>query len=302
MFNWFCWRKDFFTSKPVYTPANPSIAATAITTKLDASIAETRELSSRIIKKLEEAVEDREQLLAEVFNSIEGFLILKGPQGEWKLLNTYGKELFGIKDGIYKGLFNSDISVISPVFKSLKSRATDTDIMAWESKASITFEERMLDDNGRELIYEVNKIPIFDEEGNKKYLLVHGINVTEEFENTKHITMLVKALDQASDSIIVTDHLHKIIYANQAYINCTGYTLKEILGQHANFISTIDSDIKVNLKETIIRGEVWQGSIINKHKDGTKVEGVLTITPVLNGKPYPIYYIGVKRLTNKEKQ
>jgi PAS domain S-box-containing protein len=294
MFNWFCWRGDL-KDKVV----KPSVASIKIEENLESSISETRAISNRIIRKLEAKLEDRETLLAEVFNTIDGFLCLKDAEGRWKLLNTFGKRLYGLEGIEYKEKIDAEIAEISPRYANSLRQCVHTDNLAWNAGETIQIEERSIDSFDKESIFEVTKTPIYDEDGNKKYLLIHGVNVTEEYENTKHITMLVKALDQASDSIIVTDNKHAIIYANKAYLSCTGYTLKEILGQKADFQPTNDN-IKINLKDTIMKGEIWQGSVLNRHKDGSMVDGVLTITPVLNGKPYPIYYIGVKRLTNKE--
>lgn len=300
MFNWFNWKRDYFTSKPVYNMDNPSKAALALADSLESSIAETREVSTRLIRKLEQKLEDREDLLNNVFNTINGFLCLKDASGRWKLLNNFGKHLYGIEGIVYKEKLDSEIADISPRYRASLKQCTHTDNLAWEAGESIHIEERTIDSFGNELIFEVTKTPIFDDLGNRKYLLVHGINVTEEYENNKHITMLVKALDQASDAIVVTDYNHKIIYANSAYIGCSGYELKELIGKKVDFMSVVDESIKINIKDTITKGDIWQGPITNKHKDGTLIDGVLTITPVLNGKPYPIYYIGVKRLKNKE--
>ena len=52
--------------------------------------------------------------------------------------------------------------------------------------------------------------------------------------------------------------------------------------------------------ERITKALPWAGEMINKTKTGEILNEMISITPVLNGKPYPIYYIAVNRPLNEE--
>lgn len=287
MFNWFFWRKDFIKNNN-----NPEYLQTAISCGLEDKIAETRELSARIIQKLEDKLDDREALLNEVFNTINGFLCLKDGIGNWKLLNNYGKKLYGLEGISYKEKSNKEVSEIASRY-NLDFASSDE--LAWVQEDSIEVEERVILGN-TEHIFQVTKTPVFDTDGSRKYMLIHGVDVTEEYENNRQISMLIKALNHASDAIVVADYNHRIIYANDAYCKCTGYTVKELMGMYTSFVSLINPNIEIDVTKVIETGQVWQGKVSNKHKNGTLVDGMLTITPMLNGKPYPVYYVCVKRL------
>jgi PAS domain S-box-containing protein len=279
--------------------------------KLQETVLETNCLSQRIIHKLEDKLSivehklsDREELLNIIFASIPDILILKDGQGRWQLINPYAKKIFGLEGNDYKNKTDNEISVLSPKFKDMQDICSKTDEQAWADRAPVQIEERSIDIYGTESIFDMTKIPIFNEDGTNKHLLVHGKNITEELANTKHIRMLLNALNKASDSITVTDHLHNIIYANNKFCQVFGYTLEEVLDKPRKLIASgnTPSSTYDEMFESINNGISWTGKMINKTKSGTEIEEVVTITPILNGKPHPIYYIGVNRLVERRKE
>jgi PAS domain S-box-containing protein len=288
MFKWFKWHDLVEPSKP------SAVAAELISKTMDETLLETRELTSRIIKKLENRLEDREELLSNVFNTVKGILCLKDAEGRWKVLNAEGKRTFGLEGSEYKEKTNEEVALLSPRYSQGLINSTKTDEAAWKAGSSICFEDRIVDSFGTEKVYSISKTPIFDQDGNRKYLLAHLIDITEEVENTRHINALVKALDHASDSIVVLDSNFVVIYANKAYLEMCGRSLTEKSGRAPSFLTSLKIDVVNDLKTT---GKVWSGEVSSVSKTGELVPGILTITPVLNGKPYPIYYIGVKRVT-----
>ncbi len=269
------------------------------------TVKETSEVSQKLLQKLEKVehdLQDREELLDVIFQTIPDFLLLKDGDGRWILLNSYGKKLYGIRAREYKNKTDREIAEqICPWYLEELNRCVETDEQAWISKRSNQYEEIFEDPNGRKYVFDVTKTPIYNDDGSRKYLLVHGRNITEEVENSKHITMLIKALNHASDSIAVTDHLHRILYANEAFCTTYGYDINELLMKPMNLVSSGQTPrfIYEEMSKTITSGEVWTGVLTNRKKNGDTFQEIVTISPVLNGKPYPVYYISVKRLLER---
>lgn len=69
----------------------------------------------------------------------------------------------------------------------------------------------------------------------------------------------------------ITDQKGKIIYANAAFCKISGYATEELVGNNHNIVNSgfHAKDYFSNLWKTIHRGEIWQGEIRNKRKDGT---------------------------------
>lgn len=294
-----CWRKSHKENNKSCTSDIDFLEE-----KLNNTILDTREVSNRIIAKLENKVSlveqqlsEREELLYLVFNSIPDLLILKDSEGRWKIINNYTKKFFGLlTPNEYKNKTDAEIAEISPRYKDMLEICASTDEQVWLSRESLQLEKHTHDSFGIESIFDVVKTPIYNPDGSRKHLLVHGKNVTDEVNNTKHIKMLLTALDKASDSISVTDHNDKVIYANEAFCNTYGYALNEILDKPRNFfLSRMDNFVLDNMYKTLGAAHAWVGELFSRDKDGIEFKELVHITPILNGKPYPIYYICVNR-------
>jgi PAS domain S-box-containing protein len=280
-----------------------------LNSKLEETVLDTSNISQRIIKKLEakvhhiqEELSEREELLGHVFSGVSDVLILKDGTGHWKLVNDYGKKILGINGTDYKDKTDLEMCSISPRFKIMYRSSILTDKQTWDAKIPMQFEQYYTDDAGKEIIFDVLKTPVFEEDGSKKHLLVHGKNITEQLTNTKHIRMLIAALNKACDSITVTDHNHIIIYANNAFCDTYEYSIDEVLNKPRNIVvSGITSDkVFREMFKSITSAIPWSGEMTNKTRTGKLLRELVSITPVLNGKPYPIYYIAVNRPITKE--
>lgn len=108
---------------------------------------------------------------------------------------------------------------------------------------------------------------------------------------------LLTAFNQLSEAIIVTDTRGFIMYANPAAEKITGYSIDEMLGMNMNmFRSGIHSKEFFNtLWHTILSGVSWEGTIINRRKNGELFTEYMVITPVKNDDGHIINFVAVKR-------
>ncbi len=97
------------------------------------------------------------------------------------------------------------------------------------------------------------------------------------------------AMDQHAN-VSITDVAGKIIYVNDRFCECTGYSRDELIGQNHSILKSShhpDSFFK-EMRETVAAGEVWHGEICNRAKSSRLIWLNTTIVPFLNpaGKPY----------------
>ena len=78
------------------------------------------------------------------------------------------------------------------------------------------------------------------------------------------------AIDQAADSIVITDTDACIQYVNPAFTRLTGYSPQEVIGKSPNILKSGRQNPMFyrNLWDTIRAGQVWHGKLINRRKDG----------------------------------
>ncbi|BCB27269.1 hypothetical protein SKTS_21550 [Sulfurimicrobium lacus] len=104
------------------------------------------------------------------------------------------------------------------------------------------------------------------------------------FALRKQIEWRTAAMHSAGEAMHVTDRNGVIEYVNPAFCASTGYAPEEAIGKKPSLLKSgfQDTAFYENLWTTILKGETWQGEIINRRKDGSSITLVMTITPVLD--------------------
>ncbi len=113
------------------------------------------------------------------------------------------------------------------------------------------------------------------------------------------------ALNAAGNAIVITDRNGTIVWTNQAFSTLTGYSAKEAIGENPrNLVKSgvQDQAFYKNLWDTILAGNVWQGEITNRRKDGSLYPEDQTITPVRDDRGEITHFIAIRRDLTEEKQ
>jgi len=115
---------------------------------------------------------------------------------------------------------------------------------------------------------------------------------------------LVTAVEQAAETIVITDTQGTILYANPAFEITTGYTCKEALGQNPRILKSGKQDAAFyrQMWSMLNNGKVWTGNFINKRKDGSLYEEEASISPMRDGAGTIVNYVAVKRDVTHEVQ
>ena len=94
--------------------------------------------------------------------------------------------------------------------------------------------------------------------------------------------LLLTAIEQAHESIVITDVAGRIEYVNPAFTRVNGYARDEAVGQDPSLLKSgrHTPDFYGALWETILAGRVWQGEIVNRRRDGTLYGAEMSIAPV----------------------
>ncbi len=119
----------------------------------------------------------------------------------------------------------------------------------------------------------------------------------------RQMSQLSAVVEQAAESIVITDTEGLIQYVNPAFIAITGYSQAEALGQNPSVLKSgrQDDDYYRELWETLTRGEIWHGNFVNKRKDGTFYDEAAVIFPIRNDRGEITSFAAVKRDITNEK-
>ena len=123
------------------------------------------------------------------------------------------------------------------------------------------------------------------------------IIAAERFSLKEGFDLLAMAMAQIDEGILISDSSATILYVNSAFTRITGYTLEEAVGQNARLLKSDQQDPAFyrDLWKTILSGEVWQGELINRRKDGTSYLKRLTIAPIRNQESAISHFVSVMR-------
>jgi len=149
-----------------------------------------------------------------------------------------------------------------------------------------------------ETIFEVDKSRKFIRKANEKLQQhveertrdLHESYETLEYEIEKHLQTedrllkLSQAIEHAGEGIFITDKAGQVEYVNQAFCKMMGYSTDETLGNTPAILKSDEQskDFYENLWSTILSGKVWNGSVVNKKKDGDKISLMMTIAPIFD--------------------
>ena len=115
---------------------------------------------------------------------------------------------------------------------------------------------------------------------------------------------LSTAIEQIAEAVMITDTDGTILYVNPAFEQVSGYSHGEAIGRNPRILKSGKQDDAVyqQLWRTISAGNVWEGRLVNKRKDGTLYTGDIIITPVRDQQGEIVNYVATQHDVSREIQ
>jgi PAS domain S-box-containing protein len=207
-------------------------------------------------KKAEEKITTERNKLATILTNIgEGVNIVR-PDYTIKYQNKFLSDRFGdlIGNKCHQGFMDSPYPCEGcPMKRTI------------ENNCSESVEQKGKD--GR--YYELFVAPLKNPDGSVDALEVVR-DITDKKKVQEKIAFLAGIVDHASESVIATDKNGKIIYVNPATEKMYEYTKDELIDKELEMINAelYRERIQKEIYEAALCGEVWQGELLNRRKDG----------------------------------
>ena len=189
-------------------------------------------------------------------------------------------------DAFLDAVHPDDLEVVNRAYRDSVKNKTGYDLV-----------HRLLMSDGRIKFVNERCRTDYDQDGTPLRSLGTVQDITEYMLAEESRLQLLTAIEQASESFIITDKNIRIQYVNPAFEQLTGYAKDEVLDKNPRIIKSgkqSDSFYR-EMWDTLKKGKVWKGHLINRKKDGSLFEEDATITPVVDDKGIIINYIAVKR-------
>lgn len=122
-------------------------------------------------------------------------------------------------------------------------------------------------------------------------------DITGQKQTEGKLRLVVGALEAAANGIVITDRKGVICWVNRAFEMLTGYDAKEVMGLTPNFLKSgkQDDSLYAVMWQTIAKGEVWRGELVNKRKDGSFYNEDMMITPLRDSNGMVTHFIAIKQ-------
>ena len=118
------------------------------------------------------------------------------------------------------------------------------------------------------------------------------------------IRKLTRAVEQSPLSIMITKPDGEIEYINPGFTNWTGYLPHEVIGKRPDILKSgiTHASIYKTLWDTICAGQVWQGELCNRKKNGELFWEQTSISPIFDSSGRIIHFLGIKQDITERKR
>ncbi len=228
-----------------------------------------RDISDR--KKAEKALQESEERFRRLADdvSFEGLIIHE--QGKIVDVNKNFAWMYGYERNELIGMNAMD--TIAPHARDLVRKHIGE---GWES----VYEATGMRKDGTLFPIEVHAKP-FPLEG-KELRAAAVRDLSERKRSEENLNRLFTAVEQAGETIMITDPEGTILYVNPAFEKTTGFSVEDAIGEKPSILASgkHGKEFYTAMQQALQQGDVWRGRFTNKKKDGTLYEETATISPI----------------------
>ncbi len=130
------------------------------------------------------------------------------------------------------------------------------------------------------------------------FILLRWNQLSARFvRSNAQLSKLSHAVEQTGESILIANRDGTIEYVNPAFTKVTGYESEEVLGKNPSLLSSGKQDSRFYKKmwSAILAGQVWQGEVVDKRKDGSLYRAELSISPIMDELNQVHHFVAIQR-------
>lgn len=229
-------------------------------------------------------------------DALQDIVTIQNMDLEISRANKYAHELFGFELGelnnrkCYEVFLQRDTPCVDcPVMKTGEDGC---------SHSGLIYNEQM------DKTFRVSSFPILNEAGEMHQLVHVAKDVTQYLHDESEKNRLMAAIEQTSETVVMTDIDANIQYVNPAFEYVSGYSREEIVGKNTNILKSGEHDAQFyeSMWTILLAKKVWRGKLKNRHKNGSIYTEAVTISPVLDSDGEIVNFVALKRDVTREEQ
>lgn len=230
------------------------------------------------------------QLLGTIADSSDDAIYAKDRAGHYLLCNRGACANLGLEPDQVVG--QTDRALFPPA-RARRMIENDLRVMALDRTESV--EEDIETPHGRR-VFLATQGPLRDADGRIIGIFKVSRDITRRVEVEHQLRQLAQAVEQSTESVLITDLQGRIEYVNAAFECNTGYSRHEALGRTATQLlqsGLTPAATHDDLWRTLAAGQTWRGEFCNRRKDGSLYTDFAIITPLRQSDGRISHYVAV---------
>ncbi|WP_319242896.1 PAS domain-containing protein [uncultured Propionivibrio sp.] len=180
-------------------------------------------------------------------------------------------------------------------------RAEDLAVM--QSNRVMEFEVSLMTSIGLRT-FQATKGPMREADGTVVGVFGVSRDITDRLSDEAQLRKLSLAIEQSPSSIVITDIEARIEYVNRAFLDCTGFTRADLIGQNMRLLKSgkTPPETYQAMWAAITAGNAWKGEFINRTKDGREFVEFAVIAPLRQPDGSVTHFVAIKEDTTEKKR
>jgi PAS domain S-box-containing protein len=193
-------------------------------------------------------------------------------------VNTTFESMFGCR-------FSEIKDIAWPAFYSSVFAGREAE--CWDGSGRMFFMTRKAgadEEEAQPFWCKVRRVAIDDEQQERRRELLLFEDMSSQNEMFEKIQRLSQAVEQSSNSVVITDTEGIIEYVNRTFVKLTGYPAGEVIGRSLAILSPDEGAAAAyeSMRAAALAGQEWTGELVNRKKNGDLYEENVVVSPIRN--------------------
>jgi PAS domain S-box-containing protein len=240
---------------------------------------------------------EQQALMHCLIDSLPDPIYVKDNRGLYIGCNKAYAEFVGSDPSKIYGRTSNDV-----LSNELAQRSHMEDLRVLANGAPIEAEGWVGNAAGDRVYHNTIKIPYLESAAGSSGMIGIYRDLTKRMEMEQEMRRLAVAVEQSTESIMITDVDGGILYVNAAFEETTGYSAEEALGQRPNILKSgkHDNEFYGKLWKTVSSGKTWEGRFANRNKEGNLFDVEAVIYPIRDADDKVLNYVSISRDITQE--
>jgi len=188
-------------------------------------------------------------------------------------------------------------NIFSLLTESAKNKIKTTFNDCSNKSGCNSFISQFILDEILDIEFSVSLFPTNNSATADKLYFILARDITEQKQKELELLRFFSIAENTVNPLEITDVNGRIIYVNKAFVNSSGYSKEELIGQNPKLFGGGKNSKKFweKMWSTISSGKVWVGEIENKRKNGEPYHSQVLISPIIDAGGKVTGYFGVHR-------